>query len=74
MANWNRNLLKYLRETNGPIEHKMGRGSNRNSGNEEVIDRARTTLRYLQPGQAVGTRKIAKRTKNQFKASLKRLK
>lgn len=56
-------FLRHLRETDGSIEHKSGRGRKRSSRTEENIGRVRVVLGNLQPGQSVGTRKIAKVTR-----------
>lgn len=56
-------FLKHLRETNGSIEIKQGRGRKRTVRTEENIDRVRGIVENLRPGQITSSRRISKVTR-----------
>lgn len=56
-------FLRHLRDNNGSITMKSGRGRKRTSRSENNIAMVRNILENLQPAESVGTRKISKITR-----------
>lgn len=56
-------FLRHLRENNGSIKIKFGRGRKKTSRTQENITIVRNIVENVRPEESVGTRKIAKRTR-----------